>query len=522
MARRKSGKLGEILLATSLISADELDKAIATQAKTGKRLGQILIELGAASEDDVAWALSNQLMYPYVYLSRDIVDGEAVRLLPEAFLRERHVLPIHRFEQQITLAMADPTDQQTVDEVETQTGLLVNRAVALESNIEEMLRELPSPVHRAARRAGGGPEAQYLQFHLVHALQEGAVEIHFDHAVNGQHRVRYRLQGALVDRAGHPGELHAGLLRHLREFAGLTDAPAATGATTVVVGEVEARAVVAIVPATGGPVATIALYPYRTGVPDLLPLGVDAKTTQAVRATLQARSGALLIGCPDPVVRSTLIRSFIPENPRRKVWALETLPIFRHPMITQTALDTSAQAAALLGGTFRGGADLVAVDDASHASTLLAALECARTRKVIAGHPQGDVAGLVSQVIQAAGSALVASTLTGVFVARKVRLLCPECKERLRQGSAAGNARHTFTPRGCAACGFTGFRGYRVVTAVALLGSADRGRLRGATREAALARFGQSVGSSMRAQGHALVDDGLTSVEELSRVLEEA
>lgn len=519
MARRSAGKLGEILLATSLITPGELDKAIATQIKTGKRLGQILIELGAASEDDVAWALSNQLMYPYVFLSRNIIDAEAVRLLPETFLRERHVLPIHRFGQQVTLAMADPTDQQTVDEVATRTGLQVNRAVALESNIEEMLRQLPTP-QRATRRAAQGPEAQYLQFHLVHALQEGASEIHFDHAIDGQHRVRYRLQGILVDRAGHPRELHAGLLRHLREFAALGEAPSATAATTVTVGEIEARAVVAIVSATGGPAATLALYPYRTGIPDVLPLGVDAKTIQALQGALRMARGALVIGCADPVVRSTLIRAILPENPRRKVWALETLPIYRHPLITQTVIESSAHAAALLGGAFRAGTDLVAVDDVSHASTLLAALECARTRKVIVGHPQGDVVGLVAQLIETAGCALVASTLSGVLAARKIRLLCPECKERLRQGAGSGNGRYTFTPRGCAACGFTGYRGYRVLTAVWLLGTGDRGRLRGGTREPALARLGQATGSSMRAQGHALVDDGLTSIEELSRVLE--
>jgi type IV pilus assembly protein PilB len=522
MPRQKAGKLGEILLATSLITSGELDKAIVMQARTGKRLGQILIEQGSATEDDVAWALSNQLMYPYVFLSRDLIDDAALRLLPEAFLREHHILPIHRFGQQITLAMADPTDEQTVNEVATRTGLHVNRAVALESNIEEMLQHLPPQEQKISRRPARGPEAQYLQFHLAHALQEGASEIHFDPAADGQHRVRYRLQGILVDRAGHPEELHAGLMGHLREFASLADTPSATATTSVTVGDIEARAVISVVPATGGPAATIAIYPYRTGVPDLLPLGVDAKTTRALREALKKYRGALLIGCADPLVRTTLIRAILPENPRRKVWAIEKLPVYRNPAITQTAIESSAQAAVLLGGAFRACADLVAVDDVSDASTLRIALECARTRKVVAGHPQGDIPGLVAQVIAAAGGALIASTLTGVLAARKVRLLCPECKERFGQGSGAATGRHTFTPRGCATCGFTGFRGYRVLTAAWVLGPNDRGRLRGGGRDAVLPRLAAAAGSAMREQGYALIDDGLTSIEELSRVLEGA
>jgi len=516
----KVGKLGEILLATSLITSEQLNKAIAAQARTGKRLGQILVEQGAATEDDVAWALSNQLMYPYIFLSRDIIDDEVVRLLPEAFLREHRVLPIQRFGQQVTLAMADPTDQHTVDEVAAQTGLQVNRAVALASNIEETLRQLPSQQPRTPRRRPQGPEAQYLQFHLAHALHEGATEIHFDQAGEAQHRVRYRLQGTLVDRAGHQGDLHAGLIRHLRDLAGLGDSPAAAAAITVRIGEVEVRAMVSIVPATGGPAATIALHPYRTGVPDLVPLGIGRKTLLVLRGALKAARGALVIGCADPLVRSTLIRAILPATHREEVWALETLPVYRHSAITQTAVVSSAQVAPLLAGAFGAGSGLVAVDDASHAATLVAAFERARVQRVVLGHPQDDTVGLVAQVLETAGGALVASTLTGVLAARTVRLLCPQCKERVRPGSGAANGRHTFTPRGCAACSFTGFRGYRVLTEVWLPGPKDRGRLRGGARETALARFGQAAGPSMRAQGHALVDDGLTSVEELSRVLE--
>lgn len=543
MPRHKAGKLGEILVATSLITQEQLDTAIAAQARTGKRLGRILIEQGAATEDDVAWALSNQLMYPYVFLSRDSIDDEVVRLLPEALLRERHILPIHRFGQQVTVAMADPTDQQTVDDVETQTGLQVNRAVALESNIEDMLRELPAQRSKSRPRPGG-PEAHYLQFHLANALQEGATEIHFDPAVNGQHRVRYRLQGGLVDRAGHPTELHHGLVRHLGEFAGLDEAtsgaappgigtPGAggprtltpgTGSTTVTVGEIDAHAVVSVVPAVSGPAALVSLYPYRDSPADVTPLGVEPKLIEAFRRMLEKARGAVMIGCADPLTRATLLQAMLPQDPRRKIWTIETLPVYRNPWVTQTTVDSSRQASSLLAGAFRTGADIVAVDDASDASTLVVALEWARTRTLVLGHPQGDLVGLVAEVIDAVGGALVTSTLGGVLAARRIRLLCPGCKERLRGSTGAATARYTFAPRGCAACGFTGFRGSRALTAAWFAGKDDRGRWRGraATREAGLARLGRAAGPTMRAQGHALVDDGLTSLEELSRVLEEA
>lgn len=517
----KPGKLGEILLATSLITPEQLNQAIAAQAVTGKRLGQLLVEQGAATEDDVAWALSNQLMYPYIFLSHDIIDDEVVRLLPEEFLRERHVLPIHQFGQQVTLAMADPTDQHTVDEVAGQTGLQVNRAVALASNIEEMLRTLSGRRGPGPRRQVGTTEVQYLQFHLAQALQQGVTEIHFDPTTDGQPRVRYRLQGVLVDRAGHPDELHAGVIRQLRDLAGLGQASPSAAATTVRAGEIEARAVVTVLATTAGPAATVALYPYRTGAPDLVPLGVDGLTTQALRRSLEDPHGALLIGCGDLLMRVTLIRAILSGASQGKIWSLETLPVYRDPAINQMVIDASHDAAALMYGACGAGADLLAIDDAARAPALLTAFECARMRHVVIGHPQDDVVGLLGQTLEVAGGALVASTLGAILAARPIRLLCPECKERLR-GAGAADGRFAFTPRGCATCSFTGFRGSRLLTEVWQVSPGDRLQLRAGSREAIFAHVSQVVGAALRTQGQGLVEDGLTSPQELSRVVEGA
>jgi len=354
----------------------------------------------------------------------------------------------------------------------------------------------------------------------VQALQEGASEIHFDQAAAGQHRVRYRIHGVLVDRAGHPAELHAPLLNWLREFAGLARKAPASAATTARVGGVEVHAVVSIVPAVGGPTATVTLFPHRDGAPDLVPLGLESRTIEALAGAIQRPRGALVIGCEDPLLRATLMRGVLSETPRGKVWALETLPVYRNPAIAQTAIGSSAEAAGLLAGPSWAGADLVVVDDASHASTLRACLECARTQTVVVGHPQGDLAGLAAQVIAVAGGALAASTVTGLAAARKVRLLCPECKQRLRPAEGKGG-RRTFTPHGCASCAFTGFRGQRAITGVWLLGPGDRARLRGGRPAGMPAELAAAVTAAMRIQGHALLDDGLTSIEELSGALTE-
>jgi CheY-like chemotaxis protein len=515
----KGDSLGEILLAHALITPDQLRKARAAQAGSGRRLAQVLVEQGAVSEDDIAWALSNHLGYPYIFLTREIIDEEAARLLPEPFLRERRVLPVLKFGDEMRLAMADPTDQRTIDEVVGRTGLQVSRSLALASNIDDMLDRLFSRREvAAAGRAPVTPEAQHLQFHLVQALHQGASEVHFDPAA-GQSRVRYRLQGTLVDRAGLPGELHGAILRHLRALTGLGDAPVATGTTMVTVGDAELRLAASFLPTSAGPAATVTLYPCRADAPDLSVLAADARSLQALRGRLEGARGVVLVGCGDPLLRSTLLHALVPSTPHGKVWALEVLPVYRRATLTRTAVASADRVAAYLAGAAAAGADWILADDVSRREALAVAHEVGRTRIVLAGHPEDNVACLLGHALEAGGPALVASALVGILAGRAIRMLCPECKEPVRTSAPAGPG--TFAARGCEACGFTGFRGFRVLTDAWVADAEVRRALRSGAPRVAVARAAREAGTAMREQGLALVQDGLTSLEELSRTVDD-
>lgn len=508
---RPRDRLGEILVANMFITEEQLETALKARAESGRRLGQILVERGHVSEDDVAWALSNQLGYPYVYLTRDIIDDDATRLLPDAFLRERRVFPILRFDQEVTLAMADPTDQRTVDDVADRTGLRVKRALALGSNIEEMLDRLFSRQDAPSRQAAAR-EVQHLQFHLVQAVQQSATEIHFDPSTDGQARVRYRLQGVLVDRAVQPAELHAAILAHLRDLTRSEGIAVATAACSVTVADVDFHLATTFLPTTLGPAATVTLYPHRTDPPDLGPLGVHEETVRAVRATLVADRGVFIVGCGEPFLRSTLLHALISTAQRGKVWTLETLPVYRRPTLSQTVLRSSDEVPAYVRGVSAAGADLIVTDDASGRDALLACYEAGRTRMVLAGHAQGDVIGVLSQALDAVGVALVASGLRGILAARAIRMLCPTCKDTTRA--------RTFAPRGCEVCGFTGFRGHRALVEVWMSTDETRALLRRGQIGQAVDQVTRAVEGQMREQARALVEDGLTSTDEVAGVME--
>ncbi|MBI3998009.1 MAG: response regulator [Armatimonadetes bacterium] len=512
-------RLGEILVENLFITPEQLERAIQAQTRSKKRLGQILVEHGDVTEDDIAWALSNQLGYPYVYLTHDIIDEDAARLLPEAFLRERRILPVLKFGLEMTLAMADPTDQRTIDEVVGRTKLQVRRALALASNIEEMLDTLFTR-HGDASEHGAAAEVQYLQFHLAQALKQNASEIHFDPAADGEARVRYRLQGVLVDRAGQPAELHAAILRHLRALTKVGGRSAGTGTALVPTGKVDIYLAAAFASSVTGPAGTVTIYPQRTEVPGLAPLGILERLVRPLRDALGAMRGVVMVGCIDRVVRSTLLHALIAPTHRGKMWALETVPIYRRATMYHTILEFPDAVPEHIAAAAAARADLILVDDAAQRNALVAAHEVGRARVVLAGHPQDDVVGLLSQVVEAAGPALVASTLRGILAARAIRLLCPTCKSAA-QGSGNGRKQRTFIPGGCDACGFTGYQGLRVLTEACTIDPETRSLLRSGQLTTAYERISMAVGSQIRDQGLALLEDGLTSLEELAAVVDE-
>ncbi len=519
-------RLGDILVAAGLTSPDQLTRAVASQRSSGKRLGQILVEQGAVSEDDIAWALSSQLGYPYIFLTPDIIDESAARALPGDFLRQRRVLPILRFGEEMTLAMADPTDQRTVDEVAGRTRLAVKRALALGSNIEAMLDRLfagPRPATDVEVTA----EAQYLQFHLVQALQQDATEIHFDPTDEGQARVRYRLWGDLVDRAAQPAELHAAVLRHLRRLTAAGESAAAVAEARVSAAGHDLYLRAAFLPTAAGPAATVAFYPRRAEVPSLLPLGVSDRTVGAVRTALGAARGLVLIGCADGFLRSTLLHAFLPEVQRGKVWTLETLPIYRRPTLNQTIFVQPEEVPGYLRAAEAAGADLLALDDIGGRGALAAACNVGAVRLILAAHPHDEPAGLLALLVEAPGAAAAAAALRAVVTAQPIRLLCPSCKEATVPETAVPEAglpggAHTFVPRGCEACGFTGFRGRRLLTALWVVAAEDRRLLRAGQTEALSDRLARESAEALRAQGRSLVEDGLTSPAELARLVEDA
>jgi len=108
MSEHKKGSMGAILSACNIINEGDIAAALEEQGRTGARFGEALITLGIVTQEDIDWALSNQLDLPYIRLKVDMIDPDAVRLVPAAMARKFNLIPLIKAGGELSIAISDP------------------------------------------------------------------------------------------------------------------------------------------------------------------------------------------------------------------------------------------------------------------------------------------------------------------------------------------------------------------------------------------------------------------------------
>jgi len=142
MAKRIITKrLGEVLLERGVITKKILDQALTYQKEHGGLLGQILIQLGSVTEEEIALALTAQYGFPYLPLDNYEIDGGLTVLIPEQVARQYCLIPIDRIGNALTLAMADPSNVQAIEDIEILTKCVVQTFVSTPSDVNRAIEK---------------------------------------------------------------------------------------------------------------------------------------------------------------------------------------------------------------------------------------------------------------------------------------------------------------------------------------------------------------------------------------------
>jgi len=150
-------RIGEMLVQQGRIDTYQLESALAHQRRWGGRLGRAIVHLGFMKESAVLEAIGAQLGVPFVHVGDRHIPAHVLSLLPQKLVRTRRVLPLARLAESrrgpLVVALADPTDLPTLDEVAFATGMQVKPVLAAEEDLEQAIARLLDGV--VAPRASG-------------------------------------------------------------------------------------------------------------------------------------------------------------------------------------------------------------------------------------------------------------------------------------------------------------------------------------------------------------------------------
>src|SRR5947208_2395068 len=139
--KRKSKQLGQILIELGFITPEQLETALEEHRKTPKSLGRVLIDLGLIKESDLVRALAEQVGLEFVDLTDYPVDAALTTLLPDSLARRYRAIPIGERDDKLLVAMSDPANVYALDDIRTITGRDVQPVVATAADVEQAIQK---------------------------------------------------------------------------------------------------------------------------------------------------------------------------------------------------------------------------------------------------------------------------------------------------------------------------------------------------------------------------------------------
>lgn len=444
LIRSGAPNITEILLEAGVVTTDQIDAALQHQRLAGVRIGEALVELGAASERDIGWALARQLGLTFLDLSPDSLDADLIRSFPEGVLRRLLAVPLMRTGPTLSVAFGDPTDRDALSELEHVAGLTIIPSVANPSMIYEVLDRLAersgrqpnsafaghySPPANLSHRATvlrEGSGAHLLSGQIRRALLSHANEIHYL-PEGDELRVYYRVGGRLVFAGSGPASITYLLLARLEALGG----PSFDGEQTHIqgtarcpLGEQEVLIDVSLLMSGSGLAIMLGIRLAGGAVPLLDRLGFRPDDLQRVRGALQRPAGLVLVSGPARSGCSTTLASMlaaVPAEGRRSI-AFERRNGVPMPCPTRMEQDSAEARAIWTEVAVAQDADILALDDVfsgGHVESLLSTH--ASGRLVLATTDWCDSFSLMTYLSAGpAGNALLADRLLLIVQQRLV------------------------------------------------------------------------------------------------------
>ena len=490
--------IGDILTEAGIITSEQLDDALKEQDRTHKRLGEILIEREWLTERQLAEALSAQLQLPMISLARYRPMTEALSVVPMAVAERLEIVPLSVLEgNRLRVAIAEPLNLLTIDELRVLTGMDVELTLAVPSEIRreipnfykvmgslknamvEVVDESSGSIELDLSRiqsdasADDAPVIQLVNGVLEQAALEGASDIHIE-PFERLTRVRYRVDGLCFDSLDFPANLHPAVSSRIKIMGNMDITERRKPQDGRILIKVLDRRIdlrVSSLPTIYGEKIVLRLLDQENAMVGLPKLGFDEEEMKIINKVINKPYGILLVTGPTGSGKSTSLYSVLERInvPEVNIITVEDPVEYTIPGINQIQVDERAgrSFSAALRSILRQDPDKVMVGEIRDSETAQLAIRAALTGHLVLStlHTNDAPSAMARLVDMNIAPFLVASSVVCVLAQRLVRKLCPYCRQEILLSPKACRSigipedSRVFRPVGCDACRGTGYKG---------------------------------------------------------------
>jgi len=496
-------RIGEILVEQGFITPEQLDKGLAEQRSSKQLLGKCLVKLGFITEAKLVDVLSAQLDVQHVVLQQFNFSQGLLKMVPEELARKYKVIPLFERNGVLTVAMVDPTNLRIIDHLKFKTGREIDPVLATEKSIitaieknyrsgSEEMSQLLSSVAASAQNLEvvkaedesdnltdeeGAQVVKLVNMLVGQAISSGASDIHIE-PIENYVRLRYRIDGDLVEQAPIPVQMRAQITSRLKIMSGMDIAEKRKpqdGRFRIRHQEREIDLRVSIFPVMTRTRGVNEKIVMRILDPQSMNISIDMlgflpKTKQLFEEVIEKPDGIMLVTGPTGSGKSSTLYAALKRinDVSINIVTMEDPVEFNLDGVAQGQINPLAgfTFAAGMRSILRQDPDVVMIGEMRDAETCQMAIQAALTGHLVFStlHTNDAASAYTRLLDMGIEPFLVTSSVIGILAQRLVRRLC-KCKEPydpdplLLQKLGLRPGLKFYKNKGCRICNNTGFKG---------------------------------------------------------------
>lgn len=559
--------LGKMLVRRGLLKADQLQKAEEFQTRTKEVMPSVLVKLGFVKENTIFDLIKKELNIEVISPAEFSISNTLFDLIPESYCRKNFVLPLRLEDKKLTLAMADPTDFYKIDDLRFVSGLNIAPVLARAQEISARLDQLVSKeVHVAAETEEFNEYDPYENIEVIEeddecdvkellsssemppairvvnaviseAITLSASDVHIEPKAEYS-RVRFRVDGLLIDKIHLPSSLHASAISRIKVMAGMDISERRKpqdGRVTVKTARKIVDLRVSSLPTINGEKMVLRILDRNATVKQVSALGIEKEHHARLRRIVMCPQGLLLVVGPTGSGKTTTMYAILRENAtitRNFVTIEDPVEYFMEAAEQVHVRERiGLNFASVLRSILRQDPDVIMLGEIRDFETAEVTFHAAMTGHMVLStiHANDAVSAVTRLRDIGIKSHVIAAGLTGIISQRLLRRICEYCKHDYEPPSylpaALGLHGKALMPKflkgtGCHNCNNTGYSGRTGVFEILEINDELRELIHTGAGANDILHAAKMAGmESLLQDGYHKVRSGETTLEELLRVL---